>query len=517
MDDSEVQEKMTDIANIQDSISDLTIGATIDESIYPQLEALVNDAGMTAEEASAFLSNIGIDIDPSGFNDAMTQADAAAAAAGQSIADGLTVETDLESGTAQDTTTDTYYDVLANVTPVGFSSILPAGEEGGSPRILSGSVSQVTYTTQPKTISKSTEQTGYAINARPKGKGGGGGGLTIKPGAAKKGAAGGSKFSASPYGGGSRGGRGGGGGGSCFIAGTLIALQNNCKPIESVKIGDIVLSYNEKTRENEYSIVRQTMVHSVEEELYTLYIENEQLTATGIHRFLILRDEKLEWIPASDLQINDLVLFSDYSWHKISQIDIKIQKTTVYNFEVSNTHNYYVGHNQILAHNKGGGGGGGGGKSNGPKSVSKSTELSKSKSAEVENDIYKKVDSTLEKLQDNYSKLNEIKDRTWGKEYRDNAQKSLNLLVKQQKVLDDRIDIAKKYAEALKTGKSNLDYGIDMTDKKSLASLGLKDSDADGVIDNYISKFEEARQKARQLDTEAEAYREAANAEALAY
>ena len=56
-----------------------------------------------------------------------------------------------------------------------------------------------------------------------------------------------------------------------------------------------------------------------------------------------------------------------------------------------------------------------------------------------------------------------------------------------------------------------------MTDKESLESLGLKDSDLDGVIDNYISKFEEVRQAARKLDAEAEDYRNKANAEALAY
>lgn len=165
---------------------------------------------------------------------------------------------------------------------------------------------------------------------------------------------------------------------------------------------------------------------------------------------------------------------------------------------------------------KSGGGGGGGGGSK-AKSVSKSADIDKSKPAEAENDIYEKVNATLEKLKDSYSKLNKVKDRTWGKGYRDSAQKGLDLLVKEQKTLDKRIDIAKKYVEALKTGKSNLAYGIDMTDKESLASLGLKDSDLDGVIDNYISKFEEVRQAARKLDAEAEAYRNQANAEALAY
>lgn len=173
--------------------------------------------------------------------------------------------------------------------------------------------------------------------------------------------------------------------------------------------------------------------------------------------------------------------------------------------------------NSYAPKSKGGGGGGGGGKSNEPKAVKKAADIDESKPAEAENDIYEKVNATLEKLQDSYSTLNKIKDRTWGKEYRDNAQKGLDLLVKEQKTLNKRIDIAKKYADALTTGKSNLEYGIDMTGKESLASLGLTDADADGVIDNYISKFEEARQAARKLDAEAEAYRNKANAEALAY
>ena len=173
--------------------------------------------------------------------------------------------------------------------------------------------------------------------------------------------------------------------------------------------------------------------------------------------------------------------------------------------------------NSYAPKGKGGGGGGGGGGGSKAKSVSKSADIDKSKPAEAENDIYEKVNATLEKLKDNYSKLNKVKDRTWGKGYRDSAQKGLDLLVKEQKTLDRRIEIAKKYADALKTGKSNLAYGIDMTDKESLASLGLKDSDLDGVIDNYISKFEEVRQAARKLDAEAEDYRNKANAEALAY
>jgi len=52
------------------------------------------------------------------------------------------------------------------------------------------------------------------------------------------------------------------------------------------------------------------------------------------------------------------VLFADGTIHEISNIEVKYQSIRVYNFEVSGNHNYYVGINQILVHNKGGGGGG---------------------------------------------------------------------------------------------------------------------------------------------------------------
>ena len=103
-----------------------------------------------------------------------------------------------------------------------------------------------------------------------------------------------------------------GGGGGCFIAGTPITtLQGYYKDIENIEIDDIVLSYNEHLQKNEYAKVLETMIHIVKEKLYNLYIEDEILTATGIHRFLIQRDGILEWIPAADICVNDLVLFAN--------------------------------------------------------------------------------------------------------------------------------------------------------------------------------------------------------------
>lgn len=76
------------------------------------------------------------------------------------------------------------------------------------------------------------------------------------------------------------------------------------------------------------------------------------MDVTGNHKFWIMRGAKKSWIPASELVVGDLVMFSDRSLHRISKIDVEKLSTCVFNIEVSKNHNYYVGRNGILAHNK---------------------------------------------------------------------------------------------------------------------------------------------------------------------
>ena len=120
-----------------------------------------------------------------------------------------------------------------------------------------------------------------------------GGNVKIKSGSMRKAAGGGAKFANASHGGGRQGGGGGGGGGkSCFIAGTKVSMCGYYKNIEDVKIGDIVLSYNEELKCNEYSEVVQTMIHNRKERLHTLYVANDKIIATGNHIFLIARAGK---------------------------------------------------------------------------------------------------------------------------------------------------------------------------------------------------------------------------------
>lgn len=286
------------------------------------------------------------------------------------------------------------------------------------------------------------------------------------------------------------GGGGGGGkkGGSCFVAGTQISTSNGFKTIENINKYDSVLSYNIKTRQNEYSSVLQTMIHDTVEPIYTLYIKNEQLRVTGIHRFFIKRKlfEEPQWIATQDLKIGDRILLADGTWHLIWKIDVNTESQRVYNFEVADNHNYYVSRTQILAHNKGSGGSGGGG-------GGKAKTIEKKDKKEHEKDYYEEVKSQLNKTEKILSKIEKEQDRLIGDKARANQNKQLKLLEKEIKLQKEKLKILteqekKDVAKAIK----DADKELETLAKKYGVISNIPDAvfDEDGVIQNYeeISK-----------------------------
>lgn len=339
-----------DFDDFKSKLAELEDGAVLDIDNYPFLEKLIQSklaAGASAEEIEQMLSGMGIDCDVTPFEGAMADLEAAAAeaaASAQESGDAIVgaMSTNAETNTVTAENTDVQEDTA-------FQETITPTTLYVTDKVLEGPNSTLKNVTQQITAFRKTvdpipvreeetkEKTVTAVKLSNMHKSAGG---NVSSNSGRSG--------------------GHGGGGSCFVAGTLVSLKDYYKKIEEIQPGDIVLSYNEQTMKNEYSKVLQTMIHNTTEEFYSLFIENEELQATGVHRFLITRNNKQEWIMASNLIKGDLVLFADGTLHEISKIKIKIQTLTVYNFEVSNNHNYYVSKSQILAHNKGGGGGGGG-------------------------------------------------------------------------------------------------------------------------------------------------------------
>ena len=477
-----------------DAFQDVEIGMAIDDqAFYDALNQMSADAGWTAEDMESYLSDIGCSIDPSGFEETANSLVEASNQTGKAEAENLTVTstTEISSETGQEANTTEYTSAIADVDTITGTSVLPvtAGNlgtlSGGaqpSPVEIPYSIPSVRYTAVPISKTDIQEKTGFAVNTEAKQGGGGTGGVQVKRGSVKKSNSGGAKNrnASSPRS--SGGGGGGGKGKSCFVAGTLISTSFGFKPIEQIQKGNIVLSYNELSHQNEYSIVLQTMIHDTIEPIYTLYIKDEQLRVTSIHRFLVI--DKItcgapQWIHAADLHVGQWVLFADGTWHVIHKIEVNIEHQTVYNFEVSGNHNYYVGRNQILAHNKGGKGGGGGG--------GKAKTIENKEKKEHEKDYYEEVKSQLDKTEKILSGIEKEEDRLIGDKARANQNKQLKLLQKE-------IDLQTKKLKILtEQEKRDVAAALQKSDKEAekilqkyaMITLPNPEFDEDGMIANY--------------------------------
>jgi hypothetical protein len=130
------------------------------------------------------------------------------------------------------------------------------------------------------------------------------------------------------------------GGNACFVAGTAITLADGTKkPIERIAVGDLVLSYDEKTATLANGLVTRTFVHANTDHLVVV---NGTLTATANHPFYSAG----RWVPAEELFVGSNL----FDGRTVSAIEMKDGTSTTYNFEVADYHDYFAG--GFLVHNK---------------------------------------------------------------------------------------------------------------------------------------------------------------------
>jgi RHS repeat-associated protein len=134
---------------------------------------------------------------------------------------------------------------------------------------------------------------------------------------------------------------------ACFVKGTKISTEDGLKDIESIQVGDTVWAFDEQTLMNTLKPVTETMVFQ-SDHLLKFVFDNHTLFTTNDHPFY----HNGNWVEARNLNIGD-------SLHLLNNTKTVIQHkeridtlVTVYNFEVADVHNYYVGEDQILVHNK---------------------------------------------------------------------------------------------------------------------------------------------------------------------
>jgi hypothetical protein len=155
---------------------------------------------------------------------------------------------------------------------------------------------------------------------------------------------------------------------TCFVKGTLvtivkreyssekaIGLENRDKsieiliPIEEVRIGDVVLTKNEKTGKELYRPVTELFRHQIDFIHYLGLLDGAEFGVTWNHPIYI---KGKGWTEVKDIQTGDVVVLANEKESIVSyNKTVSLPDTTVYNFEVEDTHSYFVGEKEVWVHN----------------------------------------------------------------------------------------------------------------------------------------------------------------------
>lgn len=135
----------------------------------------------------------------------------------------------------------------------------------------------------------------------------------------------------------------------CFAAGTKVKTLNGYTNIEDIKVGDYVWSYNESNGTNELKKVANTFISRAQ----TVTMVNtcgDNIVSSNGHKYYMYDGSLCD---ASKLSGGSLIK----SFNGEEVILDKQEKTlsheiNLYNFEVEDNHNYFVGLDELLVHNR---------------------------------------------------------------------------------------------------------------------------------------------------------------------
>lgn len=144
---------------------------------------------------------------------------------------------------------------------------------------------------------------------------------------------------------------------ACFAAGTLVHTQEGLKPIEDIKVGDMVLSKHESGEgERAYKRVTKTFVHEDREVILlgAMFGKPTPTASERVIKHLVVTPDHPIWVKGkgwkkaekAKMSLDESVPF------KFRMKEEHRYKTTVYNLEVEDFHAYYVTEDGIWVHNK---------------------------------------------------------------------------------------------------------------------------------------------------------------------
>lgn len=130
----------------------------------------------------------------------------------------------------------------------------------------------------------------------------------------------------------------------CLAAGTPVWTETGTKPIEQIRVGDLVLAQDPDTGRLDFKPVLRT-THRAPEPLVRLQMGEESITASGGHAFWISGDG---WVKARDLAPGMPV----HSVRGTASVEIvePSRAAPTYNLVVADFHTFFVGQAKLLTH-----------------------------------------------------------------------------------------------------------------------------------------------------------------------
>ncbi|MCU7557213.1 polymorphic toxin-type HINT domain-containing protein [Macrococcus capreoli] len=135
---------------------------------------------------------------------------------------------------------------------------------------------------------------------------------------------------------------------NCFLAGTLVQTKFGLKPIETIQVGDEVLSRCMETGYVSYKSVTETFSKQADV-ITTITLTNGETIQSTPHHLYFTTNRG--FIVAEQLTDGDKLL-GEHNILSISSVETTEKTTQVYNFEVADNHTYFVGTAGVLVHNK---------------------------------------------------------------------------------------------------------------------------------------------------------------------
>lgn len=140
----------------------------------------------------------------------------------------------------------------------------------------------------------------------------------------------------------------------CLVKGTSILTLNGYVNIEDLQKGTKVYTLNEETLQIEIGEVVNHGGHlETEKELYKITIEENQIGATYNHKFYckVSLENEAQWLETQNIQKGYYLYSSNQGWIQIDNIETYKEEIWVYDIDIEENDNYFVGNLNICAHN----------------------------------------------------------------------------------------------------------------------------------------------------------------------